>query len=325
MTILERLARWKETGAITATQFDTISTIVRKDRVSIFFELNALLYLGVVSVIAGIGWVVQAYAASWGDTVILSGLTFILLGSFYYCFSRGLPYSTAEVESPNFIFDYVLYLGCLTFALEIAYIETRFHIMEGDWDYYLLISAVLFFTLAYRFDNRLVLSLALSTLAAWFGIRSTRFRFWAGDPLRGPAFIYSTVVTGFGAYLWTKQIKTHFTETYFHVGAIVLFIALVSGVINNDGWLYLLGVASIAAITIFGGIRFRKFMFVLYGVIFSYIAVSSRLLRGLQLDSTAALTYFLVSASIVTTLMLLLARRLEVHSEDLLTNRRRED
>src|SRR5215831_1572257 len=216
MRTLERLVRWKETGAITPAQCDAVSTIVRKDRFSIFFELNALLYLGVLSVIAGIGWVVQAYAASWGDAVVLSGLTFILIGSFYYCFSRGLPYSTAEVESSNLIFDYVLYLGCLTFALEIAYVETRFHVMDSDWDYYLLLSAVLFFALAYRFDNRLVLSLALSTLAAWFGIRSTRFRFWAGDPLRGPAFIYSTVVMGSGAYVWTRQIKSHFTETYFH-------------------------------------------------------------------------------------------------------------
>ncbi|PYS40232.1 MAG: DUF2157 domain-containing protein [Acidobacteria bacterium] len=325
MTNRDRLLRWKETGVITDIQYDTLFTIVRKDRFSVFFELNALLYMGVLSLIAGIGWVVQAYAASWGDAVILSGLTLILVGSSYYCFSRGLPYSTAQVESSNFLFDYVLYLGCLTFALEIAYVETRFHVMQSDWDYYLLISAVLFFALAYRFDNRLVLSLALSTLAAWFGIRSSRFEFWPGEPIGGTALIYSTFVMAAGAYLSTKQIKKHFTETYFHVGTIVLFVALVSGLIRNESSIYLLGVLFFATITSFGGIRFRKFVFVLYGVIFSYVAVSSQLLRGRPLDSTAALTYLLVSASMVTTLMLLLARRLEINSEDLLTKRRRED
>src|SRR5262245_39681297 len=108
MTILERLSTWKETGAIDGAQCETISAIVRKDRFSVFFELNALLYLGVVSLIAGAGWVIQAYAASLGDAAIISCLTLILFGSLYYCFAPGLTYSAAQVESPTVLFDYDL-------------------------------------------------------------------------------------------------------------------------------------------------------------------------------------------------------------------------
>jgi len=49
-------------------------------------------------------------------------------------------------------------------------VEKRFHVLSGQWDLYLLASAGLFFFLAYRFDNRFVLSLALSSLAGWFGL-----------------------------------------------------------------------------------------------------------------------------------------------------------
>src|SRR5215471_11150665 len=104
MNCLERLSRWKAAGDISDAQFDAIAAIVRKDRFSVFFELNALLYLGVVSLVGGIGWVVQAYVEL-GDAGILTGLSVILLGSLYYCFSRGLPFSAAQVESPNFAFD----------------------------------------------------------------------------------------------------------------------------------------------------------------------------------------------------------------------------
>src|SRR5215471_799444 len=113
MTCLERLSRWKATGALSELQFNSLAAIVRKDRFSVFFELNALLYLGVVSLVGGISWVIQAYVEL-GDAAILTGLSVILLGSLYYCFSRGLPFSAAQVESPNFAFDYVVYLGCLT-------------------------------------------------------------------------------------------------------------------------------------------------------------------------------------------------------------------
>ena len=43
--------------------------------------------------------------------------------------------------------------------------------LSGQWDLYLLATALLFFFLAYRFDNRFVLSLALSSLAGWFGLK----------------------------------------------------------------------------------------------------------------------------------------------------------
>jgi hypothetical protein len=107
MTILERLSTWKEAGAIGGAQYDTIAAVVRKERFSVFVELNALLYLGVLSVIAGAGWVIQVYAASLGDAAIISCLTLILFGSLYYCFTRVLDYSTAQVESPTLVFDYV--------------------------------------------------------------------------------------------------------------------------------------------------------------------------------------------------------------------------
>ena|SRR2546425_12306761 len=108
MNTLGRLQKWRDSGAISATQFDAIAAIVRKDRFSVFVELNGLLYLGVLSFIAGLGWTVQTYFTNLGDAAILSGLSALFAGSLYYCFSRAPAYSNAEVESPNLTFDYVL-------------------------------------------------------------------------------------------------------------------------------------------------------------------------------------------------------------------------
>src|SRR5262245_53394595 len=115
MGTLERLDNWKQTGTITADQYNALTAIVRKDRFSVFLELNGLLYLGVLSFVGGLGGMIQAYAASFGDIAILSALAILLGFCFYYCFSRALPYSAMRVESPNFALDYVLYLACLVF------------------------------------------------------------------------------------------------------------------------------------------------------------------------------------------------------------------
>ena len=309
MHTVERLQKWKDTGAITSDQFDTIAAIVRKERFSIFVELNALLYLGVLLLVAGIGWTIQEYFENLGDAAILIGLSALLAGSLYYCFSRAPEWSNARVESPNLAFDYVLYLACLVFAAELGYIETRFQLLGAHRDYYLLFSAVLYFIAAYRFDNRFVLSLALSTLATWFGVKMSAFGFISSESQRIAAISYGAVIGGLGAWLSRQGLKKHFLETYLHIAANILFIAFVSGVFDRDRhWLYFAGLMVLVVISIHAGVRFQRFAFVVYGTVYGYIGVSSEIVRNMR-DSTTQLLYVVVSGTIVIVSIVLLARR----------------
>src|SRR3954451_11317225 len=124
MTVLARLDNWKHTGAITPAQHETLSALARNDRFSLFLELNLLLYLGVLACAGGVGWTITTYSARFGDAAIVGGLTAVFAGTLYYCFSRADAYSHQQIEAPGLAFDYVLYLGCLIFAVELGYIET---------------------------------------------------------------------------------------------------------------------------------------------------------------------------------------------------------
>src|SRR2546425_7129378 len=125
MTTTERLENWKQTGIISEAQHGTLSALVRKQRFSLFLELNALLYLGVLSLVGGLGWAFSTHFEKLGDVFILGVLSTLLAGSLYYCISKASSYSNQEVESPNFIVDYVLYLACLLLSVELGYIEFR--------------------------------------------------------------------------------------------------------------------------------------------------------------------------------------------------------
>jgi hypothetical protein len=311
MTRLSRLEQWKATGAIAGQQYDAISALVRNDRFSVFVELNALLYLGVLALAAGIGWTMTTYSARLGDTAILSSLTGLFCWSLYYCLSRALPYSHDEVEHPSLAFGYVLYLGCLVLALDLGYLQSRFQPLQLGWDHSLLVSTAVFFAFAYRFDNRLVLSLALSSLAGWCGVRLSRFELLSGDSLRGVALAYGSAVAAGGAALHRAGVKRHFLETYLHVATNVLFVALLSGVDGaRGGWLHLLALLGLAGAAIAGGVRFRRFVFVVYGVVYGYFGLSVRVLSGLH-SFTASLTYVVVSATIVMVALMALARRFD--------------
>ena len=313
MSVLTRLEHWKSTGAISGAQCDVLSALARNDRFSVFVELNTLLYLGVLSFVAGVGWMVATYSARLGDAAILSSLTCVFCWSLYYCFARALPYSHHQVEHPGLAFDYVLYLGCLVFAIELGYLQARVHLFQLDWDYSLLLASAVFFALAYRFDNRFVLSLALSSLAGWFGVRVFRFGLVPGGSLRVYALAYGALVAVAGTTLYFAGIKKHFLEAYLHIAANVLFMALLSGVGIRGGegllyLLYLLALLGLAALAIVEGVRFRRFAFVVYGVLFGYAGISIRLLRDIG-SVTAALAYLVVSGTIVIITLVVLARR----------------
>jgi hypothetical protein len=243
-----------------------------------------------------------------GDVAILSTLTAAFAWTLYYCFAKARPYAHHQVAAPTIAFDYVLYLGCLIFAVDVGYIESRFHPFGPDWDHSLLLSSAVFFALAYRFDNRLVLSLALSSLGAWFGVRVSHFGLLFRGSLRLYALAYGAIVAAAGTALHRAGIKAHYLDTYLHVAAHVLFFALVSGVAGATWTNYLPAALALAAVAIVQGIRFSRFAFVVYGVVYGYAAITLALLRDVR-STSASLAYFVISGSIVIVALVLLARR----------------
>jgi hypothetical protein len=308
MTILARLEQWKNQGAISPEQCAYLSGLCRGDPFSLFLELNILLYAGVLAFVAGLGWTVTTWSAQLGDLVILAVLTAILAACFWYCFSRAPAWSMAETPTPNAIFDYVLYLGTLVWCVELAYLENRFHVLSGQWDSYLLATAILFFFLSYRFDNRFVLSLALSSLAGWFGLKVSHWYSHEDSSYRECALVYSLLVGIGGAVLQRRDLKPHFFGTYLNIAANVLFWAILSGVFQRDYGLWFLALVIACAASLAWGLTRRQFAFVAYAAVYGYVGVSSVLIRNIN-DETFVFSYFVVTAIAMLIALVMIARR----------------
>ena len=308
MTTIDRLDGWKAVGVISEEQHAMLTALVRRERFSVFVELSGLLYLGVLSIVGGLVWTFREYVASLGDVAILAILALLMVLAFGYCFSRTAPYSNDEVEAPSLVFDYVLYFGCLVFSATLAFIETRFAIFQG-WDTHLLVAALVFGALAYRFDNRFVLSLALSTLAGYLGLKMAIFDTLHNDRVRFVALLFGAFLIGIGLLLNRQSIKKHFLDVYLQLGANAILLATMSGVLEPGvGFAYLAGLLILSAAAIYLGVRHRRFAFVAYGTLYGYVGLSARLLNAVG-SPTLALMYFVVTGSIVVIALVVLARR----------------
>ncbi|HKW19495.1 MAG TPA: DUF2157 domain-containing protein [Terriglobales bacterium] len=309
MTILARLDHWKAQGAISPEQHAHLSGLSRQEPFSLFLELNILLYAGVLAFVAGLGWTVTTWSQQLGDVLIVAFLSTILAVCFWYCFSRASAWSPAETPSPTAIFDYVLYLGSLVWCVELAYLENRFHVLSGQWDFYLLATAALFFSFAYRFDNRFVLSLALSSLAGWFGLKISH---WQSSPdalYRECALLYCLLVGVGGLLLQRRGLKAHFFGTYLNIVANVLFWSLLSGVFNREGYgIWFLALLLACGASLAWGLTRGQFAFVAYSAVYGYVGVSSILIRGIN-DEISILSYFAISGLAMLVVLALIAHR----------------
>ena len=308
MTILARLELWKEQGAISSEQQAHLASLSRGEPFSLSLELNLLLYAGVLAFVAGLGWTISTWSQQLGDVLILTIISIILAASFWYCFSRAAAWSAAETAAPTPIFDYVLYLGSLVWCVELAYLENRFHVLSGQWDLYLLATALLFFFLAYRFDNRFVLSLALSSLAGWFGVTISHWQYHQDAAYRQYALLYCLLIGVAGAILQRLQLKPHFFATYLNIAANVLFWAVLSGVFEEHNYgIWFVGLLIACGASLAWGLKRRQFAFVAYAAVYGYVGVSAVIVRNAS-DPYFLVMYFLVTAIAMVVMLVQIAR-----------------
>ena len=306
----QHLDAWLASGGISAAQHDQLGALASRRRLSLFVELNALLYLGVLAFAGGLAWTARTYSERWGDLALLLPATALAVGCFAWVFATAPAYSTERVAAPSLVFDYVLYLGCLVLGVELGYVQYRFPALQAQWDLLLLASAAIYFAAAYRFDNRFVLSLGLATLGGWFGVRMSRLGWLDAASARTMTLTYGLVVAAIGVAAWQRRIKRHFLDAYLQVAALVVLATLTWSVLETDGlsaWLLAAMVAS--ALSVAGGVRFRRFSFVVYGAFAAYISVSRVLLPHVP-GVEAGFFYVVVSAGLMVLALVVLSRRI---------------
>ena len=172
----EAIPRLVEAGIVPPDAAPRLLRVARGELVAVHGELRALLYLGVLLAMGGVGLLVEENLDRIGPVAIAAAIGLAAAAALGWVVRVAPPFSWREAPSPHLAFDYVLLLGVLLAAADLAYVEVRFTPLGAHWPWHLLIVAVFTALAAFRFDSRLAFSLALSTFAAWRGVSAA----WLG-------------------------------------------------------------------------------------------------------------------------------------------------
>ncbi len=270
---------------------------------SLHWELKTILYLGVLLLNAGLGWLIWLNLGHIGHGAIIAAIALVCAGSFTYAWLHRVPYSPQKTESVSPFYDYALLLSCLTFLILEGYLQYQYNIFGEKYGLATFIPMVLFFAAAYFFDHRGVLSLAITALASWVGLSVTPISLLRDNDFSGDRLIFTGLLLGFlltaaTFYLNSRNIKKHFDFTYLNFGVHILFVSCIAGLtVLEMGWLFAPFLALITAAFVMYARREQSFYFLIVAVVYAYWGLSYLIFQLEAFQSVLALYYFFFSCA----------------------------
>jgi len=299
--VVAAIARLETEHVLSAGQAALFERVARRRLVSVRFEIRTLLYVGILLVTSGVGIVVAEHHRDIGALATAAAIAVATVACLSWVARHDAPFSWGEVESPHAAFDYVLLLGLMLFATELAYVETQFTVLGPRWPHHLLIVAVVYLLAAYRWDSRTVLGLGLSTLAAWRGLsiglaRGALAPRVAGD-LRADAIALGALYVIAAALSVGLARKARFEEVFATAGLLLLLGGLVSGVLDERlAWgSWLIALLAVSAGVMWVAFRFARSLYFAAAVAAAYIGLVHLLFRLFPRGSQESIAFLLTA------------------------------
>jgi len=273
-------------GLLPPDQAATIGEYERTRPFSLHYELRTLLYLGIVLLSGGAGVLLYQHLDDISHSVVVGGIGILMAACFAYAVRHRQPFTWGQPRPAGLLPDYALLLGCLLFLALEGYLQYQYQLFGTRYGLALVVPAALFFGLAYRFDHRGVLSMAITALASWMGVAVaplealTQYYFY--DPgLTGAAVTLGLLLVAVGIWSDFQNRKRHFAFTYLSLGSNLGLIAMLAALFFNGSapwWLprpvSVVLILGVSAFLIWYARRTHSYVFILLGALYGYVAVT---------------------------------------------------
>ncbi len=269
-----------DNGLISEQHFNQIEAVSSRKVISLHYELRLLLYLGIMLFTGGVGYIVYQNMSDIGHIALMFLMVLAIGAGGYFIHVKAEPYANGVVKVEAMYFDYLLVLVSLLVISLFTYIQVYFDLVAILINWTSLVSAFLFFYLAYRYDNKMVLSMGIVAFVAVFGLAVSPLGWAKAKWLEGTDMYLLSVFIGgllllIGQVLDYKGIKRHFTFSYHNFGWLLFFFGALSLVFDSGhGELGAVLLLSFLSFLLWYYWKQKAFLFFLYGCLAAYIMVS---------------------------------------------------
>ncbi len=314
-------------GLITENQFEEVKAYRNLNIFSINAELKLFLYLSVISFTSGIGILIYENIDSIGHIAILSLLLVVIAVCFFYCFKNSKGFQKTETVFDHPVLEYLVLLANILTCIFIGYLQFQYKPFGEHYGLATLIPTIVSFFCAYYFDNRSVLTIAVTGLAAYVGLSVTpQDLFNNNDFYASESLSYSAVMLGVLLILWTIysnriSLKTHFCLIFLTFALHIISIAAISNLLNENTLIWLIFACILAGSTFYFykvSYEFKAMSLYVFMIVYGYIGANIflfRLFENIDFSDFWELLIFLLPAYFIGSIVMFIKLIKNFHKE----------
>ncbi|TDP03398.1 DUF2157 domain-containing protein [Flavobacterium sp. 245] len=312
---------------ITENQYQEIIAYRRLNIFSLNAELKLFLYLSVLLFTSGIGILIYKNIDSIGHVAILSLLLLVIAVCFYYCFKNAKGFQKTETTFDHPVLEYLVLAANILTCIFIGYLQFQYKPFGDHYGLATLVPTIVSFFCAYYFDNKSVLTIAVTGLAAYVGLSVTpqdllkNNDFYASESLS-----YSAVMLGVLLVLWTIysnriSLKTHFSLIFLTFALHITSIAAISNLLHYDSLIWMIFTVVLAGSTFYFykiSYQFKAMSLYIFMIVYAYIGANIflfRIFEDVDFSNIWELFIFLLPAYFIGSIVMFIKLIKNFHKE----------
>lgn len=230
-----------EKNLITENQFQEIKEYRSLNIFSLNTELKLLLSISVLLFTSGIGILIYDNIDSVGHIALLSILFILICGCFYYCFKNSKGFQRTEATTESHFLEYIVLTANVLTCIFIGYLQFQYKVFGTHYGLATLVPTIVSFVCAYYFDNKSVLTIAVTGLAAYIGFSVTPQDIFnsSNNFYDNQSLSYSAIALGVLLIVWTIysskiNLKTHFALVYLTFALHIISVVSISNMVGDE-------------------------------------------------------------------------------------------
>lgn len=301
-----------EKNLLTDDQFKQVKAYRSLEIFSLNAELKLFLYLSVLSFTTGIGILIYKNIDTIGHIAILSLLLIVTIVCYYFSFKNSIGFQKGETSFENPIFDYLILAAVLLTCIFIGYLQFQYTTFGTHYGLVTLVPTAIGLFCAYYFDNKSILSIAITGLAAYIGLSVTPQSLLNNNLYETNTLSYSAIGLGIVLVLWSiysnqMALKKHFTLVYLTFGLHLISISSINNLLEPY-WL-VFAIILIAALYYFyiSSYKVKSVSLFVFTIIYAYIGINIvlfKVIEVLNIDEFLVSFFFFVPFYFIVSIIL---------------------
>lgn len=306
-----------EKNLITEEQFVQVKAYRSLGIFSLHNELKLFLYLSVLLFTTGIGILIYQNIDTIGHVAILSLLLIVTVICFYFCFKNSKGFQKEDSSFENPVLQYLVLTATILSCIFVGYIQFQYELFGTHYGLATLVPTIISFFCAYYFDNKSVLTIAVTGLTAYIGLSVSPQTLLSNDFYTTDTLSYSAIILGGLLILWTIystkiNLKIHFNFIYLTYALHLISIAAINNLFQGYWLIFAIVLGASAYYFYKVSYQIPAISLFVFTIIYAYIGINIIVFKFLEFinaddffEFIMVLTPFYIIGSIVLFIILI--------------------